>query len=122
MEKFLPKLDLNAPPGPSGFWNGYLRLWTGVFAPSSAEEAREYLETLIIDMANDITLSWFMQAMKTTDLIAIVKDSPAQGILADQRPVGIPNALSKITDNAIFQQFQTDYVKALMPQQLGIGV
>jgi hypothetical protein len=50
------------------------------------------------------------------------QDSPAQGILADHRPVGIPTTLSKIADKAILQQFQTDYVKALMPHQLGVGV
>jgi hypothetical protein len=60
--------------------------------------------------------------MQAADLIAIVKGNPAQGILADQRPVGIPITLGKIADKAILQQFQTDYVKALMPQQLGVGV
>ena len=74
VEKIQPKLDLNAALGSSGFWNGYLRLWTGVFAPTFTEEATEHLETLITNMTNDRTPGWFMQAMPTTDLIAIVKD------------------------------------------------
>jgi hypothetical protein len=77
IEKILPKLDLNAAPGPSGFWNGYLRIWTGVFAPSSAKEATWHLETLITGMANDMTPGGFMQAMQAADIIAIVKDNPA---------------------------------------------
>jgi hypothetical protein len=42
VEKIFPKLDLNAAHGPSGFWNGYLRLWTGMLAPTSAKEATKH--------------------------------------------------------------------------------
>ncbi len=31
----LPKLDVNAAPGPSGLRNGHLRIWAGVFSPPS---------------------------------------------------------------------------------------
>ena len=40
----LPKLDMNAAPGPSGLRNTHLRLWTGVFAPPAADEAIQHLE------------------------------------------------------------------------------
>ena len=38
----LPKLDMNASPGPSGLRNGHIRIWAGVFAPPSADEATEW--------------------------------------------------------------------------------
>jgi hypothetical protein len=53
VDRILPKLDLNAAPWPTGFWSGYLCLWTGAFAPTSAEDATEHLELLISDIAND---------------------------------------------------------------------
>ncbi len=33
VERILPKLDMNAAPGPAGLRNAHLRMWTGVFAP-----------------------------------------------------------------------------------------
>ncbi len=108
VDKILPKLDLDAAPGPTEFWNGYLRLWTGVFAPTSAEEATDHRESLISDMANDKALGWFMQAMQAADLIAIVKNKTTTRALADHRPVGIPNTLSKIADRAMLQLFQAE--------------
>jgi hypothetical protein len=39
-----------------------------------------------------------MQAMQATVLIAIVKERPKPGILADHMPVGILNTLSKIAE------------------------
>ena len=33
VEKVLPKLDMNAAPGPSGLRNGHIRIWAGAFAP-----------------------------------------------------------------------------------------
>jgi hypothetical protein len=63
-----------------------------------------------------------MQAMHAADLVAIVKDKPSSEILTDHRPVGILNTLRKIADNAILLPFQADFVKELMPQQLGVGV
>ncbi len=72
-----------------------------MFAPASAEEATEHLETLISDMANDKTLGWFRHAMQAADLVAIVKNKPPLGALADYIPVEIPNTLFKIADKAI---------------------
>ncbi len=69
----LHKLDMNVAPGPSGLRNGYLRLWTGVFAPPAAEEAIQHLEELLTDMANDKLPGWFMQAVQAARLMALVK-------------------------------------------------
>ncbi len=63
VEKILPKLDMNAAPGPTGLRNVHLRMWTGVFAPPLADEAIEHLEALLSDMANDKMPTWFMQAV-----------------------------------------------------------
>ena len=52
VEKILPKLDMNAAPGPAGLRNGHIRIWAGVFAHPSADEAIEWLEKLLTDMAN----------------------------------------------------------------------
>jgi len=49
----LPKLDMNAAPGPSRLRNTHLRVWTGVFAPPATDEAIHHLEELLSDMAND---------------------------------------------------------------------
>jgi hypothetical protein len=86
----------------------------------SAEETTEHLELLILDMANDKLYAWFMHAMQAAYLIAIVKNKT--GTLVDHKPVGFLNTLSSNADKGILQQFQTDYVKELMPQQLGVGV
>ena len=63
-----------------------------------------------------------MHAMQAADLITIMKNKAFSGTLADCKPVGIPNTLSKIADKAILHQFQSDYVQKLMPQPLGVGV
>ena len=41
VEKILPKLDMNAAPGPAGLRNGHIRIWAGVFPPLSTDEAIE---------------------------------------------------------------------------------
>ena len=69
----LHKLDMSAAPGPSGLRNGHLRLWTGVFAPPAAEEAIQHLEELLSDMTNDKLPGWFMQAVQSAELKALVK-------------------------------------------------
>ena len=58
--KILPKLDMNAAPGPAGLRNAHIRMWTGVFAPASADEAIHHLEEMLTDMANDKLPAWFM--------------------------------------------------------------
>ncbi len=42
--------------------------------------------------------------------------------VADQRPVQIPNTLAKMGDKAMLEQCQAEYVKQMMPQQVGVGV
>jgi hypothetical protein len=69
----MPKLDVYAAPGPSRLRNSHLRIWTGVLAPESSDEAVEHLETLIIDMANDKLPAWFMQTTQSAEVIALVK-------------------------------------------------
>ena len=66
VEKVLPELDMNAAPGPSGLWNGHIRIWAGAFAPPSADDAIEWLEKLLTDMANDKMPAWFMHAIHAT--------------------------------------------------------
>ncbi len=68
VDKILPKLDVYAAPGPSGLRNSHLRVWTWVFPPKTTDEAVEYLETLINDMANDELPAWFMQATQRRKL------------------------------------------------------
>ncbi len=89
VEKILPKLDMNAAPGPSGLRNSHLCMWTGVFAPPSSDEAIQHLEAILSDMANDNMPAWFMQAVQSAELMALDK-------VADHRPVQIPNTLSKV--------------------------
>ncbi len=106
IEKILPKLDLISAPRPTtGFWNRYLRMWTRLFAPASAEEATRHLETRISDMASGKTPRWFMQSMHPAKIIAIVKDIPPPGILADHRPMVLLDTLGKIADKAIRMPF-----------------
>jgi len=62
VDKILPKRDVYAAPGPGGLRNAHLRMWTGVFASETADEAVEHLETLLSDMANDKMPGWFMHA------------------------------------------------------------
>jgi hypothetical protein len=99
VDKILPKLDVYAAPGPSGLWNSHLSIWTRVFAPESADEAVEHLETLINDMANDKPPTWFMQELVTTN----------------HKSVQIPNTISKVGDKATLEQFQADYIREMMP-------
>jgi hypothetical protein len=70
----LPKLDMNAAPGPSRLRNGRVRIWAGAFAPTSADEVIEWQEKLLTDMANDKLPGWFMQDVQSADkLMALVK-------------------------------------------------
>jgi len=64
VEKVLPKLDTNAAPGPSGLRNGNIRIWAGAFAPPSTDEAIEWLEKLLTNMANGRMPAWFMHAIQ----------------------------------------------------------
>jgi hypothetical protein len=63
VSKVLPKLDINAAPGPSGLQNGHIRIWAGIFAPPDADEAIKCLEMILTDMANNKLLAWFMKAI-----------------------------------------------------------
>ncbi len=84
----LHKLDMNAAPGPSGLRNGQLRLWTGVFAPPTADEAIHHLEDILTDMTNDKLPGWFMQAIQSAELMELVKaDKRATKAVADHRPL-----------------------------------
>ena len=95
----LPKLDMYAAPGPSGLRNGHIRIWAGAFAPPSADEAIEWLEKLLTDMANDRLPGWFMQAIQAAELMALVKaEATREGKIADHRPIQIPNTLAKVGD------------------------
>ncbi len=60
----LPKLDVNTAPGPTGLRNGHLRIWAGVYAPPTTNEAMEWLEKLLTDMANNKLTAWFMHAIQ----------------------------------------------------------
>jgi len=84
----LPKLDMNAAPGPSGLRNGHIKIWAGAFAPPSADEAIDWLEKLLTNMANDMLPGWFMQAIEAAELMALVKaEAKRQGKVADHRLV-----------------------------------
>ena len=42
--------------------------------------------------------------------------------VADHMPVQIPNTLAKVGDKAMLEQCQAEYVKEMMPKQVGVGV
>ena len=59
-----------------------------MFAPPSADEAFEWLEKLLTDMANDKLPGWFVQAIHGAELMALVKaEATKVGTVADHRPV-----------------------------------
>jgi hypothetical protein len=98
-------------------------MWTDVFAPPSADEAIEHLESLLSDMANDKMPGWFMRAVQSAELMALVKvEQKKADKVADHMPVQIPNTLAKVGDKAMLDQCQAEYVKQMMPQQVGVGV
>ena len=100
-----------------------MRIWVGVFAPESTDEAVEHLETVIIDMANDKLPAWFMHATQSAKFIALVKgEAQRTRAIANHRPVQILNTISKVGDKVMLQKFQADYIREMMPQQLGVGV
>jgi hypothetical protein len=106
VEKILPKLDIHAALGPEGLRNAHIRLWTGVFAPETADEAVEHLELLLSDMANDKMPGWFMRVTQAADVIALVKGEKEQRVkTTDHMPVQIPNTLTKVGDKAVLQIF-----------------
>jgi len=81
----------------------------------------EHLELLISDMANDKLPVWFMRATQTAEVIAIVKrEAERAGGKADHRPVQVSNTINKPEDKAVLVQFQAEYIKEMMPQQLGV--
>jgi hypothetical protein len=95
----------------------------GVFAPPAADEAILHLEELLTNMANDKLSGWFMQTVQYAELMALVKaEKKATETVADHRLVHIPNTLAKVGDKAMLDQWQAEYVKEMMPQQVGVGV
>ncbi len=42
--------------------------------------------------------------------------------LADHRPVQIPNTLANVGDKAMLEKCEAEYVKEMMPKQVGAGV
>ena len=123
LEKIIPKLDVHAAPGPSGLRNNHLRIWAGVFAPESADEAVEHMETLITDMANDKLQAWFMRTTQAREVITIVKrKEEVQERTSDHRPVQVPNTINKLEDKEVLPLFREVYIREMMPQHLGVGV
>jgi hypothetical protein len=101
----LPKLDMNAAPGPSGLRNGHIKIWAGVFAPPSTDKVVEWFEKLLTGMANDMLPGWFIHAIHAAELMALIKaEATAEGKVADHRPVQIPNTLAKVGDKAVLEQ------------------
>jgi len=114
--KILPKLDMIVAPGPSLLRNTHLRLWTGVFAPPATDEAIQHLEELLSNMANDKLPGWFMQAVNSAELMALVKaEKKTSHTVADHMPVQIPNTLAKVGDKAMLEQGLKEYVMEMMP-------
>ncbi len=67
--------------------------------------------------------AWFMQTIQAAELMALVKAEAArEGEIADHRPVQILNTLAKVGDKAVLEQCQAEYVREMMPQQVGLGV
>jgi hypothetical protein len=123
VDKILPKLDINAESGSRGLRNAHLRIWTGVFAPESSDEAVEHLEVMLSDMANDTMPPWFMQETQAANVIAIVKgEKETVHDTAYHMPVQIPNTIAKVGDKAVMLVFQKEYIHEMMPQQQGVGV
>jgi hypothetical protein len=56
-------------------------------------------------MANNKLPGWFIQAIQTAELMALVKaEVAAEGKVADHRPIQIPNTLAKVGDKAVLEQ------------------
>ncbi len=64
-----------------------------------------------------------MQAVQSAELLALVKTEQKNGDkVADHMRVQIPNTPAKVGDKAMMEQCHADYVKQMMPQQVGVGV
>ena len=64
----------------------------------------EHLETLTSDMANDKLPAWFMQAIQSAEVIALVKgEAHRTRATDDHMPVQIPNTLNKVEDRAMLE-------------------
>ena len=75
------------------------------------------------NMANDKMPGWFMQAVQSAELMALIKaEKKETETVANHRPVQIPNTLAKVGDIAMLEQCQAEYIKEIMPQQVGVGV
>ena len=105
VSKVLPNLDMNAAPGPSGLRNGHIRIWAGIFAPPDTDEAIQWLEMLLTDMANDKLPAWFMPAIEASELMTLVKaEAKLTGGVTDYRPVQVQNTLVKVGDKVVLEQ------------------
>ncbi len=55
-----------------------------MFAPPSADEAIQWMESLLTNMANGRLPAWFMQAVQAAELVAMVKtEAKVAGAVAD---------------------------------------
>ena len=62
---------------------------------------------MISDMANDKLPAWYMQAIQSAEVIALVKgETRREGATTDHMPDQIPNTLSKVEDMVMLEQVQ----------------
>ncbi len=64
-----------------------------------------------------------MQVTRSSQVIALVKGEAHRiGTTTDHSPIQIPNTLSQLGDRAMLEQVIVDYIREMMPQQLGVGI
>lgn len=71
-------------------------------------------------MAIDKLPTWFMQTILAAELMTLVKAEAK--LTGDHRPIQVPNTLAKAGDKAVLEQCQVDYLREMMPHQVGVGV
>ncbi len=72
-----------------------------MYASPEADKAVEHLENLISYMANESLPPWFVQATRSSELLAVIKAIGKAQEEDDHRPVACPNTLEKVENKAM---------------------
>ena len=65
---------------------------------------------------------WYYKLTGGATLLAAIKTRPEDGEVPRCRPVAVGDVLRRTLERAVWKEFRAPIVKALLPQQLGVGV
>ena len=120
---YLAKLSHHVAAGPDGMLNEHLTCLARNTAPPEGKAAVESLKEFASLYANDKLPAWYVHALRSTRLVAIVKKAAAEeNGVPSLRPVNIPGTLVKAIGGFLVTSAKANCAEICGPEQLGVAV